>query len=309
MGYNRIPAWPARGCESDGNRRRPLLNPRLPVLKSSRSPGQSMSINLPDLNRKGKSQPSTLQKKRDADRRSRTSLLPWLCCTARGPDEFSKRRHGTGIRLFGAFLGAAALTTLVTSPLLALGSGQKTRAGNRQSVAAASTKSVEDKILDYTNEERRKRNLPLLQSSDALRFVARKHSGNMCSTKHFNHESVRFPKGWRHFATRLKRVGIATGGENIGYQTITRSRDLWARKMVQGWMRSPSHRRNILEPRFRYLGVGVRACDNRLGYATQVFSRAHGRVQTKGRMGALDRIRQENRYWKARSVQARRVKR
>ena len=268
-----------------------------------------MSINLPDLNRKGKSQPYTLLKKRDADRRSRTPLLSWLCRTARGRDKFSQRRHGTGIRLCGAFLGAAALTTLVTWPSLALGSGQKTQTGNRQRVVAASTKSVEDKILDYTNEERRKKNLPLLQSSDALRFVARQHSGNMCSTRDFSHESVHFPKGWQHFATRLKHVGVVTGGENIGYQTITRNRDLWARKMVQGWMRSPSHRRNILEPRFRYLGVGVRPCDNRLGYATQVFSRSHGRVQTKGRLGALDRIRQENRYWKARSVQARRVRR
>jgi uncharacterized protein YkwD len=268
-----------------------------------------MSINLPDLNRKGKSQPYTLLKKRDGDLRSRPPLSSWLSRTARGPDEFSKKRHGRGVRLFGAFLGTAALTTLLTSPSVALVAGQKTQARNPQSVVAASTNSVEDKILGYTNAERRKRNLPLLQSSDALRFVARKHSGNMCSTKHFNHESVHFPKGWRHFATRLKRVGVATGGENIGYQTIARDRDLWARKMVHGWMRSPSHRRNILEPRFRYLGVGVRACDDRLGYATQVFSRSHGRIQTKGRTHALDRIRQANRYWKAQPVQARRVKR
>jgi uncharacterized protein YkwD len=256
---------------------RPLPGPRITVPRSSRSSGRFMSINLQDPHRKGKSR-----------RRAR--------CGRRAP----------GKQCFGAFLGTIALIGLLTSPSNTSAAGGKTHAGNRERIATV--KSVEEKILQYTNEERLKRRLPLLQPSDALKYVARRHSGNMCATKRFEHESSRFPRGWQRFETRLKRAGLETGGENIGYQTITRDRDRWARKMVRGWMRSPSHRRNILDPRFRYLGVGVRPCDNRLGYATQLFSRSHGRVEGKGRLRALDGIRQENRYWKARSVQAGRAK-
>jgi uncharacterized protein YkwD len=135
---------------------------------------------------------------------------------------------------------------------------------------------LEEKIVGYTNKERQKRNLPPLRPSKALRFLARGHSENMCQTGSFRHESDSFPKGWQKFDRRLKRVGLAAGGENIGFQSTTNDPDKWARKMVDGWMKSPLHRKNILDGRFRYLGVGIRPCQNDVGYATQVFSPAHG---------------------------------
>ena len=53
---------------------------------------------------------------------------------------------------------------------------------------------------------------------------------------------------------------------------------MWAKEVVKGWMNSPPHRRNILNPRYRYLGVGFLGCPNRLGYATQVFSSQAGTI-------------------------------
>lgn len=130
---------------------------------------------------------------------------------------------------------------------------------------------LEENIFRYTNEERRGKGLPALQRSKALRFVARKQSSNMCHTQTFRHESKSFPKGWETFTGRLEKVGLKAGGENIGYRTLTRNPDDWARKVVRGWMESPGHRKNILNPKFRYLGVGISGCET-LGYATQVFS-------------------------------------
>jgi uncharacterized protein YkwD len=43
-------------------------------------------------------------------------------------------------------------------------------------------------------------------------------------------------------------------------------------------MNSPVHKKNILDPRFRYIGIGVRACRDNVAYATQVFSPEEGRV-------------------------------
>ena len=137
---------------------------------------------------------------------------------------------------------------------------------------------LEESILRYTNEERRGNGLPALRPSPALRFVARKHSMNMCRTQTFRHESRSFPEGWETFPGRLRYVGLDAGGENIGYRTLMGDPDTWAKKVVHGWMESTSHRRNILNPKFRYLGVGISGCKEKIGYATQVFSPDKGNI-------------------------------
>jgi uncharacterized protein YkwD len=100
----------------------------------------------------------------------------------------------------------------------------------------------------------------------------------MCSSGIFDHESRAFPDGWELFFERLKHVGIDSGGENIGYQTIGLDQSTWAKKMVDGWMARPAHRKNILDARFRYIGIGIHSCKNELGFATQVFSPEKGIV-------------------------------
>lgn len=147
-----------------------------------------------------------------------------------------------------------------------------------RSAPRPSTSTLEEKILRYTNVERGRKGLPPLRISPALKLVARRHSRNMCRTGRFQHESDAFPQGWERFQGRLRRVGLNSGGENIGYQTMIGDPERWAKKMVKGWMTSSSHRKNILDSRFRYMGVGIRSCPNRIGYATQVFSPGHGRI-------------------------------
>ncbi|MCA1960367.1 MAG: CAP domain-containing protein [Desulfomonile sp.] len=137
---------------------------------------------------------------------------------------------------------------------------------------------LEAKVVHYTNEARKLNGLPILEGSAPLKAVARNHSTNMCRTRTFLHESPVFPKGWDTFISRLKHVGVRSGGENIGYRTITSDGDEWARQMVEGWMKGAAHRKNILNAQFRYLGVGVSRCDNDLCYATQIFSSERGRA-------------------------------
>jgi len=138
--------------------------------------------------------------------------------------------------------------------------------------------AMEENVIRLTNEERVQRALPPLRYSPALRLLAKQHSENMCRTKVFQHDSEAFPKGWEKFFGRLNSVGLRYGGENIGYLTLTGEPAKWAREIVHGWMKSPDHRKNILERDFRYLGVGVSACPNKIGYATQVFSPSAGRA-------------------------------
>lgn len=142
---------------------------------------------------------------------------------------------------------------------------------------------MEQLILRYTNRERKEHGLHPLASSPALSFLARNQSRNMCSTGHFQHESDSFPKGWRRFGDRLRAVRLKFGGENIAYRTFSGEPDRWARAIIEGWMNSSEHRKNILGPQYRFVGVGVAPCKNGIVYAGQVFSSRPGRVSVRSR--------------------------
>ncbi len=130
---------------------------------------------------------------------------------------------------------------------------------------------VQEKIVYYTNKERKARGLKPVKSAEALKYIAAKHSANMCASDSFEHESGKFPKGWKTVPGRFKRIGVHAGAENIGYRTLRGKADKWAKEMVKGWMKSKGHRKNILDPKFNYIGVGIKPCKD-LGYTTQVFS-------------------------------------
>ncbi len=133
-------------------------------------------------------------------------------------------------------------------------------------------------IQHYTNAERRKKGLSPLRTSSALNYVAEAHSRNICKTRVFEHESEAFPKGWRTFTNRLRVAGVNNGGENIAYRSLGEKKHKWAGKVVNGWMKSHPHRRNILSSKYQYIGVGFTKCSNRLGYTVQIFSTRPGRL-------------------------------
>ncbi len=66
----------------------------------------------------------------------------------------------------------------------------------------------------------------------------------------------------------LARCGMRAVGENVavGFKT--------GRATVnQGWMKSPEHRVNILNPAFRRMGIGARKGDDGRWYVCQLFGR------------------------------------
>jgi len=160
----------------------------------------------------------------------------------------------------------------------ALAAERKTRAPEQQKKESGSYPRKEDllaiekSILLFTNNERKSRGLPAFQESFPLTHIATRQSENMCAARSLDHESDAFPNGWNKFRDRLKIAGVTSGAENIGYRTLREQPEKWATAVVKEWMKSPQHRKNILNPRWRYLGVGIRMCADRIAYATQVFS-------------------------------------
>ena len=125
--------------------------------------------------------------------------------------------------------------------------------------------STEDRAFDLVNQERVKAGLAPLVMDEAVRRVARAHSGDMAERNFFSHVN---PDGLNPFQ-RLDAAGIDYGwaGENIAWNNFADP----AQAAVDGWMASPGHRENILRPQFTRTGMGV-APDGAGGfYFTQVF--------------------------------------
>ena len=123
-------------------------------------------------------------------------------------------------------------------------------------------------VLCLLNVQRAARRLPLLRANTALRKAARRHSRDMIRRSYFDHQRIGGPT----LADRLRRVGYwpATAGENIGMGSGPLATPV---NMVTAWMDSDGHRENILERRFRDLGVGVVASGGRIAYTTDFGSR------------------------------------
>ena len=120
---------------------------------------------------------------------------------------------------------------------------------------------------------------PLL-AGPALNYLALEHTRHTCEFKTLEHESDKFPKGWRTLEERLRLVKLDDGGENLALRTAE-TPEKWAIEVVNGWMKSPNHRKNILNKGFRYIGIGVVACSNRVVYVTQVFSTEPGHLPVR----------------------------
>jgi uncharacterized protein YkwD len=132
-------------------------------------------------------------------------------------------------------------------------------------------KEVEGRIFSLTNEARRKNGLATLDKDGTLTTVARAHSDDMLKRDYFSHEN---PDGLSP-AQRVAPVystSAVRAGENIwgGSGHDTSDPKLLARVIVDGWMSSPGHRANILNPAYTGLGVGVSVLGKEIR-ATQVF--------------------------------------
>jgi uncharacterized protein YkwD/uncharacterized membrane protein required for colicin V production len=108
--------------------------------------------------------------------------------------------------------------------------------------------SSEITMLRLLNQERAIAGLPLLVSDDVLRSVARAHSEEMFQLGYFSHDS---PLGGTP-ADRVRRAGAryTVVAENLAYAPTV---EVAHRSL----MASSEHRRNILSPELKRVGIGV----------------------------------------------------
>lgn len=122
----------------------------------------------------------------------------------------------------------------------------------------------EQQLLDATNAERTKARLPGLKIDTALLRMAREQSRLMADAGQISHEV-----NGQTFTIRIQasKYPLQSAGENCaeGLETPAAA--------VAGWMLSPGHMANLLNPEFQDLGVGIATSKTGVRYYTQVFGR------------------------------------
>jgi uncharacterized protein YkwD len=111
-------------------------------------------------------------------------------------------------------------------------------------------------LLCLINRERMQRALRSLRPNARLGHAARSQSLDMVRHSYFDHRR----RGRPGFVARIRETGYLSGArgwlvaENLAWGVDSAAS---AASIVEGWMQSGEHRRNILESGFRNLGVGI----------------------------------------------------
>lgn len=104
-------------------------------------------------------------------------------------------------------------------------------------------------IAALTNASREALGIPPLSVSETLNEAATKKAQDMLQNAYFAHTSPFGVTPWSWF----RDVGYAyeVAGENLAVH-FSSAEDVHA-----GWLASPSHKKNILDPRFTEIGIGI----------------------------------------------------
>lgn len=122
--------------------------------------------------------------------------------------------------------------------------------------ALESQDSIAQQVLNLSNQARRLAGLSPLSLDPRLCQAAQQHAQEMDSLRYFGHTSP-----LQEFATLAKRINLfgyygLSSGENLhreqGYAATGA-----AQRAVRDWLESPQHRKNLLNPKFNRMGVGI----------------------------------------------------
>lgn len=104
-------------------------------------------------------------------------------------------------------------------------------------------------IIRLVNEERAKENLSALSKNSDLESAASLKAQDMFAKNYFAHYAPDGTSPWDFF--RKVHYQYTYAGENLGMGFSD------AESLVKAWMNSPKHRKNIMNPAYREIGISV----------------------------------------------------
>lgn len=117
-------------------------------------------------------------------------------------------------------------------------------------------------VLNLVNIERQNTGIDQLVFCEDLNSIANLKSKDMSDYDYFSHESPNYGSFFDMLKDR--NIDYTTAGENIAMGQSS------PKEVVSAWMNSPGHKRNILNPNFNKIGIGVYFGDRI--YWTQAFT-------------------------------------
>jgi hypothetical protein len=121
------------------------------------------------------------------------------------------------------------------------------------SFASAEVKSsdiVKDKVVELTNKSRTEKGEKTLQENVKLSKAAEDKAADMVEKSYFSHNSPAGLTPW-HWIDK-EQYDYDYAGENLAMDFLS------SEKMQQAWLDSPTHRANILNEKYREIGVAVK---------------------------------------------------
>jgi uncharacterized protein YkwD len=120
---------------------------------------------------------------------------------------------------------------------------------------AASLSPFERAVLADINGYRAANHLSLLRLSASLTTAARRHSVQMETDGYFAHDSADGTAFWRRIESYYPEGAFAYW--SVGENLLWSSPDVDAKKALEMWIASPEHRKNMLDPHWKEIGVSA----------------------------------------------------
>jgi uncharacterized protein YkwD len=145
----------------------------------------------------------------------------------------------------GAIIAAAVLAAAATA----------TAAPAAHSRPAVALSALEQGVLTDINGFRAAHGLAPLRLSASLSAAARSHSVQMESDGYFAHNSVDGTAFWKRIQGFYPSSSF--GYWSVGENLLWSAPDVDAGKALTMWENSPEHRKNMLDPHWREIGVSA----------------------------------------------------
>lgn len=121
----------------------------------------------------------------------------------------------------------------------------------------------QDIILKKTNKARIEKYLKPLKMDSKLNKIAMEKAKDMAKNQELSHNSPKF--GTTFNLMKKKGIKYSAAGENIARWHST------PEFVVERWLKSKGHRKNILNPEYTQIGIGRAKDKNGKNYWVQVF--------------------------------------
>jgi len=159
-----------------------------------------------------------------------------------------------GVTRLAATLVVLALVFAAGAAADGSGPQQPATAADTSAQSITAVAELEHELLGGVNQVRKAHGLVPLRLNAQLAAVARDHSRSMAQFGYFRHTSEDGSAFWQ----RIRPVYPSLPGRSwsAGENMVWASPGLSAAQAVGMWMHSPEHRKNMLTPSWREIGIG-----------------------------------------------------